>query len=362
MSKRSTEALEASLRVALQERFGAEVGAVELRRLSGGASRETWSIDAVVAGASMPLILQRTRGGASPTGIPVPAEAALVRAARRAAVPVAEVVAAAGDDALAGAADGALDGLGDAWMLSTRLEGEALPARILRDERFGAARSRMLSDCGAALAAIHRIPPDAVPGLENADRLARYREVLDGFGEPHPAFELAMRWLDAHRPPPVEPQVVHGDFRTGNLLVDDAGLVAVLDWELSHLGDPIEDLGWFCTRAWRFGSPEPAGGFGSREDLVAAYEAAGGAPVDSDRLQWWEVMGTLTWGVICMVQAATHRLGLSRSVELAAIGRRVCETELDVLRLLPGPDPTPEDPAQPSPTSTDPGVHGVPTA
>ena len=194
----------------------------------------------------------------------------------------------------------------------------------------------MTSACGAALAAIHRIPTTSVPGLDATDRLARQRELLDQLGEPHPALELGLRWLLANRPPAsAAPTVVHGDFRTGNLLIGPDGLRAVLDWELAHLGDPVEDLGWFCVRAWRFGSPRPAGGFGSREELVDAYEAAGGHPVDTDTLRWWEVMGTFTWGVICIMQAATHRMGLSRSVELAAIGRRVCETEHDLLRLLP---------------------------
>ena len=118
-------------------------------------------------------------------------------------------------------------------------------------------------------------------------------------------------------------------------MVGPDGLRAVLDWELAHLGDPIEDLGWFCVRAWRFGSTDPAGGFGSRDELLAAYEAAGGGAVDPAELHWWEVLGTLKWGVICVMQATAHLTGLSRSVELAAIGRRVCETEHDLLELLP---------------------------
>jgi hypothetical protein len=146
--------------------------------------------------------------------------------------------------------------------------------------------------------------------------------------------------------------VVHGDFRLGNLLVDQGGLRAVLDWELAHLGDPLEDLAWFCVRAWRFGSPLPAGGVATREALVTAYEAAGGARVDRDALRWWEVLGTLKWGVICVMQAFGHLSGASRSVELATIGRRVCENEWDLLGLLPGgalPDvevPTPSPRAQ----------------
>jgi aminoglycoside phosphotransferase (APT) family kinase protein len=127
--------------------------------------------------------------------------------------------------------------------------------------------------------------------------------LLERLGEPHPAFELGFRWLEATRPTTSKVAVVHGDFRLGNLLVDPSGLRAVLDWELAHLGDPLEDLGWFCVRAWRFGSPLPAGGVATREELVRAYESAAGTTVDLDALRWWEVLGTLKWGVICIMQA-----------------------------------------------------------
>jgi aminoglycoside phosphotransferase (APT) family kinase protein len=193
----------------------------------------------------------------------------------------------------------------------------------------------LAAQCGRALAAVHSIPPDAAHGLEQHDQLAQYREVLDGFGEPHPAFELGFRWLDRNRPPPTRTTVVHGDFRLGNLIVGPNGLRAVLDWELAHLGDPMEDLGWLCVRAWRFGGTLPVGGFGDYADLFDAYGGAAGTPVDPDVVRWWEVLGTLKWGIMCMMQAATHLLGVSRSVELAAIGRRVCENEHDLLLLLP---------------------------
>ncbi|HEY4378236.1 MAG TPA: phosphotransferase family protein, partial [Acidimicrobiales bacterium] len=259
-----------------------------MERLSGGASRVTWSVDAIVDDDPLPLILQRTRGGGSPTGIGAATEAALLRAAHAAGVPTAEVVAAVGDPGLDGPAlAGALEVLGDGWVLQARLAGETRPARLLRDEDWAEARAALVAECGAALAAIHRIPAASVPGLEPGDRLVRFRDVLDGFDEPRPAFELGLRWLAAHQPvgrPTAS--VVHGDFRTGNLLVDRRGLAAVLDWELAHLGDPIEDLGWFCVRAWRFGSPKPAGGFGTRARLVAAYEAHGGGPVDPAVLHW----------------------------------------------------------------------------
>jgi hypothetical protein len=158
---------------------------------------------------------------------------------------------------------------------------------------------------------------------------------MDALGQPSAVFEVALRWLIKHRPPPGRSALVHGDFRMGNLMVDESGLAAVLDWELVHRGDPLEDLGWFCVRAWRFGEDvRPAGGLGSVEDLISGYERAGGAPVDRDALRWWQVLGTLRWGVFCQHQAHRHLSGQARSVELAAIGRRACENEWDLLDLL----------------------------
>lgn len=301
---------------------GAE--AVGLERLSGGASRETWAFEA----GGRRLILQRRRPGAV-SGLPMSTEVELLRAAAAAGVPVPAVVI----DATDGAA------LGAPAVVVERLDGETIARKLLRDDEFAGARQRLVADCAAALAGIHRIPPAAVAGLPRTDPLDAVRAVLDGVGEPHPAIELGLRWLARHRPPPSAPEqvVVHGDFRTGNLLVERSGLRAVLDWELAHLGDPLEDLGWFCVRAWRFGEDgKPAGGFGSREDLWAAYEDAGGVPVDPDAARWWELYGTLRWAAICIAQAATHRFGVSRSMELAAIGRRTCESEHDALALLPG--------------------------
>ena len=129
--------------------------------------------------------------------------------------------------------------------------------------------------------------------------------------------------------------LVHGDYRTGNYLADESGVTAILDWEGAHLGDPIEDLGWLCVKSWRFGAVDkPAGGFGSREELWAAYERAGGIRVDPARAHWWEVFGTVRWGIICHNQAWRHLSGAIKSMELASIGRRAVETEVDLLQLL----------------------------
>jgi hypothetical protein len=155
--------------------------------------------------------------------------------------------------------------------------------------------------------------------------------------------------------------IVHGDFRLGNLLVGPHGLAAALDWELVHLGNPAEDLGWFCTKAWRFGSALPAGGVGTREELLDAYRTAGGGDISLDELRWWEVLNTLRWGVMCVGQAAAHTSGMVRSVELAAIGRRVCEQEWDLLLLL-APDAAERHRADARPVDDASELHGRPTA
>ena len=215
--------------------------------------------------------------------------------------------------------------------------GETIPRRILRDERFGRARTLLVHQLAAALARIHDADVGEVDGLPDGDVLAGSRRTLDEIGHPHPAFELALRWLDEHRPPaPERPALVHGDFRLGNLIVDRDGLVAVIDWELSHLGDPMEDLGWLCVPSWRFGSELPAAGVAEREELFDAYAAARGVEVDPEAVAWWEVCGIFRWGVMCLMQAEAHRSGQLRSHELAAIGRRVCETEHDLFLALEG--------------------------
>ena len=303
---------------------GSRVGAdaiVGLCRLSGGASRETWSFTA----AGRPLILQRTRGGGSLDGPSMAEEDELLVAATAVGVPVPPIV-----------VDASTCGpfLGEA-RITAHVDGEALGPRIVRGDAFASARAVLPAQCGRALAAIHSIDPATVPGLSPVEPLERLRAGLDLLDEHRPAFELALRWLRDHRPPARPPTVVHGDFRIGNLLVDpERGLEAILDWELAHLGDPLEDLGWLCVRAWRFGGAGEVGGVGPLGDLLAAYADESGAPVAPEHVRWWIVVGTLTWGLICAVQARRHLDGHVRSVELATIGRRVVETEHDLLDLL----------------------------
>ncbi len=152
-------------------------------------------------------------------------------------------------------------------------------------------------------------------------------------------FELAFRWLRQRLPDAAHRTLVHGDYRIGNVMFGPEGTRAILDWELSHIGDPAEDLGWLCVRAWRFGNDDlPVGGIGRRETLLAAYRDAGGAPISAERVRFWEVFGNLKWAIICIAQAKTHLDGLVKSVELASLGRRTAETELELLELIKSTD------------------------
>jgi aminoglycoside phosphotransferase (APT) family kinase protein len=310
---------------ALVEQLAGVLGGARVKdlvRLSGGASRETWRFVIGNGGTELTRILQRQRAGSDRN---VGTEVAVLQAAKRAGVPVPDVV----------AWSDAPDQLGAPFMVLSHVVGETIARKIQRDDRYAPARAVLPSQLGDALARLHAIAPGSVPGVVEVDQLAQYRATLDLTGQPHPALELAFRWLEANRPPMTQRVVLHGDFRLGNVIVDDAGLAAVLDWELTHLGDPMEDLGWLCVKAWRFGGVPPVAGLGPYEALFDAYEARSGTAVDPDVVRWWETLGTLKWGIMCIMQATAHLTGASRSHELAAIGRRVCENEHDLFLLLP---------------------------
>ena len=294
---------------------GAEIA--DLHRLSGGASRETWRFRA----DGRPLILQRQRAGDQRNML---VEAGVVGAARRGGVPVPELLDARRRD----------DGM--AFMVLEAIDGETIARKIQRDDDYAAARPRLAADFGHALAKVHALDPTGIDGLEATDQLAYYTDVLASLGQPHPVLELVHNWLVDTRPVSERTCVVHGDFRLGNVIVGPDGLRAVIDWELAHLGDPMEDLGWLCVKAWRFGGGPPVAGLGEYDELFAAYEAAGGAAIDPVVVHWWEVLGTWKWAIMCVLQASVHLTGVTRSHELAAIGRRVCENEHDLLTALEG--------------------------
>lgn len=306
-------------------------GVTDAKRLSGGASQETWSFDITHPDGAIGAILRRAPSGygAAPgRAAGLNAEAVLMQLAFDAGVPSPKVLHVLKPD----------DGLGTGFIMQ-RVAGETIPRKILRDDEFADARPKLARQCGEILAGIHGLSAASLPQLRrmnSAAEIAELQREIDGFGWPRPVFQLALRWLRDHDPGPSERvTLVHGDFRHGNLMIGPDGVRAVLDWELAHLGDPMEDLGWICVNSWRFGViDKPVGGFGAYDELFSGYEAACGFKVDAARVKFWEVMGTLRWGVMCVGMMQRFRLGPDHSMERAMIGRRSSETEIDLLRLL----------------------------
>ena len=305
-------------------------GVAGATKLSGGASQETWSCDIVQPDVNVGAILRRSpRGyGAAPSrAAGLAAEARLMQLAHDAGLPSPKVMHVLEER----------DDLGTGFIMQ-RVEGETIARKILRDDQFANARPMLARQLGRIAGRIHGLPRAQLPSLREMTATREIAEIgreYRSFDWPRPVFELALRWLADHDPgPPEEVTLVHGDFRHGNLIIAPDGVRAVLDWELAHLGDPMEDLGWICVNSWRFGEiDKPVGGFGSREELFAGYEEAG-RKVDPARVTFWEVMGTLRWGVMCCVMMQQFRTGPDHAMERAMIGRRASETEIDLLRLL----------------------------
>jgi aminoglycoside phosphotransferase (APT) family kinase protein len=316
---------------ALASRIVPGAGLANLRRLSGGASQESWAFDAVSPRGPEPMVLRR----ATPNSVPHPMAAGF-------AVEVAAIEA-------AGAAGIACphirhrltpeDGLGEGFA-TDHVAGETLARRIQRDASLAAARESLVADFGDILARIHAIPLAGLPAMRRAgiaEGLSGIRSSLDADPVPRPVFEWAHAWARQHAPSePDRLTLIHGDFRLGNVIVGSDGIRAVLDWELCHIGDPAADLAWLCLPPWRFGARErPVAGLGTRAELFEAYAGRSGVAVDPERVRWWEVMGSLRWGLFCAEMLARF-VGDDPSVERGMIVRRISESEIDLLIAIDG--------------------------
>jgi aminoglycoside phosphotransferase (APT) family kinase protein len=328
----------------LAEKVQAPVQVVAARQLTGGASRESWAVDAEIAGGPesgrLALVLRRDLGGTiHDEALSREQEFRMLEVAYQAGVLVPRPRWLCTDATV----------LGVPFFLMDRLDGESVGRRIVREVGLAEARRQLPRQMGEQLARIHRIDPvrerlDFLPASEpglspSQTTLQRAARQLHRFDEPHPALELALRWLQAHAPDCTRPVLVHGDFRIGNLMVGPEGLRGVFDWEFAHLGDPAEDLAWPCVRSWRFGHDTlRLGGVGPFEAFVEAYEKAGGQVVKRQAVDYWEILGNFRWAVGCMAQAERHLSGQAPSIELASLGRRTAEMELELLALIEGAD------------------------
>lgn len=329
-----------ALEAFLSGQLHAQANLTEARRLAGGASRETWAVAVETEDSAgldkLALVLRMDMGGEIyDQALTRAQEFTLLQVVHQSGVLVPRPRWLCSDASL----------LGAPFLIMDRLEGESVGRRIVKEPAMAKARQMLPHQLGEQLARIHNIDPfqerlhflprplpEESPAQVALNLAARH---LWEIGEPHPVLEWAIRWLDLNQPKTIRLGLVHGDFRVGNIMVGPDGLRGIFDWEFAHLGDPLEDLAWPCVRSWRFGHDQLRfGGIGDPEEFLAAYEAVRETKVDRQLLRYWEVMGNFRWAVGCIAQAYRHLSGQTRNLELASLGRRTCEVELDLLDLI----------------------------
>jgi len=309
----------------------------EIVPLNGGAIQENLSLRVDVVDGTWQgrhhWVLRRDAPASIAESHSRIAEHALLVAAHRAGVCVPRPIVACAD----------ADVIGTPFSVMVFRPGVGYGPKLVKDRSLGGDRERLVERLGQELAAIHAIdlrhagldvlgPGPADPSDPAGGELQRVRDGLDGLGAARPGLERALRIAAATRPDAHEITLVHRDFRSGNLLVDEHGLSAVLDWEFAGPGDPMSDLGWFCARCWRFSRPDlEAGGLGRRDTLYRSYEAASGRTVDDASVRWWELFAHLRWAMIALQQGARHASGDEPSLALALTGRMADTLERDAL-------------------------------
>lgn len=230
--------------------------------------------------------------------------------------------------------------LGPDFFIMRRVEGVGAGFAVVKGDAPQADLARAL---GRQLGRLHRLTP-ATPGLETLapppdcpaqEAVHQFRDWIGDVAQRDPVLAWGLRWLHVNAPLPGAVVLCHRDFRTGNYLVKDGGLAAILDWEFAGFSDPMEDLGCFCARSWRFRRiNREAGGIADRADLYAGYEETAGRKVDPQRVAYWETAAYLRWAAIALQHGRRHSSGAEPSLELALTGRMLPEIEMDLLRHL----------------------------
>ena len=306
---------------------GIEGKVSNLEPLTGGASKEIWKFEVSNAKKSTKMILRRGSGIEGPLAIKTADEARIQKEVIKVGAPVPKILAVSKNE----------EELGDSYIMHF-VEGESIARKILRDKEYKKALPILAYQCGEAIAKIHNVDINNfsfLPKKPAEDQLEDLYSTYQSFEQPSPVFEYAYLWLKEQDFGNFQESLVHGDFRLGNIIVNADGLQSIIDWELAHIGNPLQDLGWVCGNSWRFGKNDKVvGGFGELEDLLEGYNSISKLKVNKAMVKCWQVFGTFRWGVICLIQAYAHLNGTINSIEKAAIGRRVSETEIDIVDLL----------------------------
>ncbi|MFO0725806.1 MAG: phosphotransferase family protein [Myxococcota bacterium] len=324
----------------ISQEAGAKATITRLDPLHGGACQDNLRIEVRIDEGSWRgehrLVLRSDAPRSLPGSLDRADEFAVIRAATAAGVRTPEALWLGKDVLREGAA---------AYVMRF-VEGVGIGQKVLKSKDLAAARAGLPRSLAEELAKIHGITaikhPELFPKRDRKERvdpvgatLDDLRASLDQLPRPRPALEYAWAWLSANRPDAHEVTLVHGDFRTGNFLVAPAGLVAVLDWEFSHFGSPLEDLAWIAVRDWRFGElAAPIGGFTDRATFYREYERASGRSLNRSALHYWEIVGNVKWASGALLQGERYLSGTQRDLELIAIARRAVEMEWEALRLI----------------------------
>jgi aminoglycoside phosphotransferase (APT) family kinase protein len=337
VSAESLEPLKSRIETHLARATGGAASVATIERLAGGACQDNFALVARIGEEDRRLVLRSDARSSLPGSLDRAREHDVIRAAVIGGVRTPEARWLAADLVSSGKGAYFMD-----WV-----EGEAIGRRVVSSPKLAAAREKLPAECARELARIHAITPATHPDLFPAgsawgdgddpvlSAIAFAQKTIDALQEPRPALEVAVRWLATHRPETTRRVLVHGDFRTGNLMVTPDGLAAVLDWEFAHWGSPAEDIAWLCVRDWRFGQLKlAAGGFAPRERFYDEVERATGSPVNRAEVHWWEVMGNVRWAAASLHQGERYLSGADPDIELIAVARRAIEMEYEALRLI----------------------------
>jgi len=324
--------LSEALATYLGRAWGEPVAIEDLARISGGASRETYRFDAVVAGERRPLIVRRDPPGS------------LIETDRRSeflALKSFHGQGVAAPEPLILELEGAE--LERPFFVMARIDGGATASPFAPDP-YAPHAARLGEDFFGTLGRIAKADPSSLPIAEVCEAPALdqcWKRELDYWSNvietdeqhPQPIVRAAIRWLYSHPPPPAQKlSVVHGDYRSGNFLHDGEGrIIAVLDWEMAHLGDPLEDLGWALDPLWRHTEDGRVAGMVTRDEAFRIWEQASGLKVDPAGFVWWELFASVKGQAIWISSAKEFKDGGYREPILCFSGWYTARRQDEIL-------------------------------